>query len=295
MDLEKYLRDNYKTVEQLDGGGYYCEDSHHNALYIPADYDGDMKMLSYLPGDGGYPDGRMLRELIHGDNPPDYICCISHTAYHETAENLLTQTYDKLSSDLGMNINTVCQMGFSASGGNSFISMNNLLKEHPELTTYMVINNTSNDKHQVEQPENYQAIIENGTTIIYVDPPNNGYRDDRVITGLKGKYNMYILETRYDRRVGWEDFHCACNNDIQYNRMVDYLFGYTDEYGNWSPYLNCGVNYKLISYNPETKEQLEMNIEDLVSSALNGVRIPNLKKLLNVDNFTILDTLVKTD
>ena len=63
MDLEKYLRDNYKTVEQLDGGGYYCEDSHHNALYIPADYDGDMKMLSYLPGDGGYPDGRMLREL----------------------------------------------------------------------------------------------------------------------------------------------------------------------------------------------------------------------------------------
>ena len=80
-NLEEYLNANYSTVEALDGGGYYCEDSHHNGLYIPANYEGSVSMLGYLPGDGGsaggYHDADMLREIIRGENPPDYICCIS--------------------------------------------------------------------------------------------------------------------------------------------------------------------------------------------------------------------------
>ena len=127
MDIEQYLRDNYRTVQELDNGGFYCEDANHNGLYIPADYNGNMGMLAYLPGAGGYPDGAALREQILGDNPPDYIISISHTAYHQTAENLLLDTYRSLSDNLNVNITDVVQMSFSASGGNGFISLNNTL------------------------------------------------------------------------------------------------------------------------------------------------------------------------
>ena len=110
-NLEEFLNANYSTVEALDVGGYYCEDSHHNGLYIPANYEGSVSMLGYLPGDGGsaggYHDADMLREIIRGENPPDYICCISYTAYNENAENLFTQTYDSLTENLGLNITTV--------------------------------------------------------------------------------------------------------------------------------------------------------------------------------------------
>ncbi len=295
MDLEQYLRDNYRTVNQLDSGGYYCEDASHNALYIPADYDGNMDMLAYLPGDGGYPDADMLRQEIMGDNPPPYLCVISHTAYNDTAENLLVDTYRSLTDNLDMNITGVCQMSFSASGGNGFISLNNLLTEYPDINTWMVVNNTSNDKSQIENPGNYQAIIDNGTPIIYFDPPNNGYRDGRVQTGLAGGYNMYIMETLYDRRPGWDDFHVSCNRDVLGNRIVDYLFGYSDEYGTNSDWLHCPVQYTLISYNPETGEKVPVNFEDLVSEEVNGVRIPSLRRLLSPDKFLITDHLVKTD
>jgi hypothetical protein len=107
MDLEQYLKANYSTVNQLDNGGYYCEDAAHNALYIPANYEGNMDMLAYLPGDGGYPDADMLRQEIMGDNPPEYLCVISHTAYHDTAENLLVDTYRSLTDNFDMDITGV--------------------------------------------------------------------------------------------------------------------------------------------------------------------------------------------
>jgi len=294
MDIEQYLRDNYRTVQELDNGGFYCEDANHNGLYIPADYNGNMGMLAYLPGSGGYPDGAALREQILGDNPPDYIISISHTAYHETAENLLLDTYRSLSDNLNVNITDVVQMSFSASGGNGFISLNNLLEEYPDLRTSMVINNTSNDADQIAHPEKYQAIIENGTSIFYVDPPNNGYRDDRVKTGLNGGYNMYILETVYGRSVDWDKFHVSCNRDIILNGFVDYLLGYSDEYGNESDWLHCPVVYNLVSYD-ENGNKIGVNLDDVITTNVTGVRIPNLRRLLNPGKFLITDHLVKND
>ncbi len=301
-NLEEYLNANYNTVEALDGGGYYCEDSHHNGLYIPANYEGSVSMLGYLPGDGGpaggYHDADMLREIIRGENPPDYICCISYTAYNENAENLFTQTYDSLTENLGLNIPTVCQMSFSASGGNGFTSLNNLLTEHPELNAFMIVNNSKNDVDQIKNIDNkYQALIDGNVPIFYQDMVDDSERINRLKTGINNGYNMYIIETTYDgHNLNWNDFHPFCNRDILYNGMVDYLFGYQDEYGHNSYYLkNSFVDYKLVTYNPETGEKIEVNIEDMITSNLAGVNIPSLRKLLSPGKFTITDNLVKND
>ncbi len=289
MDIEQYLKENYRTVQVLDNGGYYCEDASRNALYIPPNYNGNMGMLSYLPGAGGsYNDAAMLRDEIMGDNPPDYIISISHTAYHDTAENLLTDTYRSLTENLNVNITDVCQMSFSASGGNGFTSLNNLLEAYPNVNTSMVVNNTGNDGTPVNHPERYQAIIENGTPIFYVDPPGYWDRERRVITGLGNGYNMYILESS-------SGSHIRYNRDILYNRFVDYLLGYSDEYGNESDWSSHPVKYNLVCFNPETGEKFNVDIGDVRPTGVDGIRLPNLKRLLSPGKFLITDNIIKTD
>lgn len=288
MDIYSYLQQNYKKVEQLKGGGYFCTDREGNNLYVPANYNGNMGMVAYLPGDGGsYNDARVWRDIIQGNNPPPYIVSISHTAYHSTAENLLTDTYNGLTGQ-GLNITDVVQMSFSASGYSCYDSMNRFLTEHPDVNTTMVINNTTNDSSKISHPGNYQAIIDADVPIIYVDPSGKqAYRYQKMIEGTENGFNMYWLQSNSGSHMGY-------NNDIIYNRFCDYLLGYTDSFG--SERESGGhVEYKLVEFDPELGKYVEADYNDLVTSFLNRAGVPDIDRILAYDAFNITTNKVAND
>ena len=288
MSLQNWLESgNFKKVQQLSNGGYYCKDTKGNEFYFPPNCSGNMSMVSFLPGDGGSSnDARAWRRIIEGNNPPDYIVAISYTAYHDNANNLLTDTYNALSRN-GIKVTDVVQMSFSASGYSCYDSLNRLLTEHPDVNATMVVNNTTNDSSKVEHPENYRAIIDAGVPIIYVDPKGNQHRMRMLKEGEENGYNMYWLQSN-------SGDHMAYNDDIIINRFADFILGYADEFGN-SKYMGGKVTYNLVKLDPETGKYVSADYADLVTSYLGKARIPDLNKILEVDAFDIKSSKVQND
>ena len=285
MDLQTYLQQNFTKVEQTANGGYFCTRSNGDELYIPGNYSGNIGMFAYLPGSGGSGnDARVIRNQIRSANPPDYIVAIS--AECSDHNNTLQVAYNELSSQ-GFNITDVAEMSFSASGGIGFDRLEAFQSLHPDVNCVMVVNNTSADGNRTSNPGKYPSLVENEVPIIYVDPPGRGDVQSKTQNGNLNGFNVYWLQSS-------SGSHIAYNADIIYNHFVDYLLGYNDSFTSTNE--NGGqVNYQLVTFDTETQQFVNADYNDLVSSYLGRVRIPNMNKILSYDAFNIETQKVEND
>ena len=282
--LEAYLNKTYSKVQKLDNGGYYCFDSNGDRLYIPANYNGSMGMMSYIPGAGGsWPnDAKQLDILINSSNPPEYI--ISIAASCGDNNNSLATSYNRLASQ-GIQINSVAEMTFSASSGVGFDRLNAFLEAHPDIDCVMVCNNgvKGNIQNAIWHSDKYKALTESATPII-INDPKSGY-DKMTIDGAKAGYNFFWLQSG-------SSSHVAFNADIINNRFVDYLLGYRDSFGTKDVSGNRELGYQLVALDPTTGKLRVVEFDEVTIDALAKVKIPNISRLLAADAFDIKDTVV---
>ena len=280
-DLESYLKENYYKVETLPNGTIYCVDRYSNELYIPANYSGNIGMYSYMPGINGSGDAYVLRQELSGDNPPQYIVCISRGW---SGTHLLPDTYNAL-TEQGLNITNVCASGFSMSGGAVYESVNELLTEHPEVNATIFVTNSDNDAEIVGKYDQVEALVKNQVPILCIDPANREKRLNYIVTGEETGLNMYYLESS-----SYE--HAWFNNDILYNRFPDFVLGYADDFGNSSLNTSREIVYNLVKIDPITREKIPVNYDEVLNRR---VYIPNLGRLLSSGAFNITDNLIRSD
>ena len=285
-NLESYLKKTYSKVEKLDNGAYYCYDSNGDRLYVPANYNGSMGMMSYIPGAGGsWPnDAKQLDVLIHSNNPPEYI--ISIAASCGDRNNSLATSYNRLTSQ-GITINSVAEMTFSASSGVGFDRLNAFIEAHPDIDCVMVCNNgvKSRVDSVIRNSSKYKALIESGTPIMLNDPYSMSGMDSRTINAGKAGFNFYWLKSK-------SNSHVAFNADIINNRFVDYLLGYRDSFGTTDLSGKRELGYQLVALDPTTGKLQVVEFDEVTINALAKVKIPNLQRLLAYDKFDIQEKAV---
>ena len=288
-DIEEYLNSNFEYVEKLDNGGYYCTDNHYdyNSIYIPPNVTTNMDMLSYLPGAGGASyDAYFLRQQIYSDTPPPYIISISGSCSDH--QNTLETYYDGL-TNLGVNIDNVVEMSFSASSGVGMERLESFVGNHPDVNCTMVCNNgvKENLYNIAKASSNFPNLINNNVPCIFVDPAGNNYIDD-AITGLGvNNFNTYKLQTNSTDHMGF-------NHDMINNHFVDYLLGYTDELTNNRTYGGKALDIELLKVNPENGKYTDADYQEILDNFTN-IHIPNISRLFRVDNFDITTSTYKDD
>ncbi len=275
------LFEEYNNVTVLPNGVTKCVDSYGNELYIPANCPPNTAMYSYLPGFGGGGDAWVLRNQLAGENPPQYVVCISATW---DRDHLLTDNVDLL-AEHGISVDKVFASGFSMSGGKVYASVDHLLTEHPEIDATIAVINSTNDNVVVNDPDSYPALIEHQTAILCVDPADVQYRTQYIKDGVSHGFNMYYLEAS-----SWG--HAWFNNDFLTSGFPDYILGYADEHGNSSLNTSRPIEYNLVSIDPITGEKTPVDFEEVLNRQ---IYIPNLERLKSFDAFDIVDTVVKTD
>ncbi len=254
MSLVDQLKSVYGNVKQLSNGGYYAYNRRGDRLYVPPNYNGNISLLSYLPGTGGEdPDANVLKQRITGNNPPQYAIAIS--ADCKDTNNTLERAYQILTSN-GYNVDQAATVSFSASGGVGFGRMNAFLKKHPNVSGVMFCNNAYGLNSYVRYKDT-SALRANQTPIILIDPRG---RDEAINTnksmaaaGLNG----------YWMQIGYNE-HPGINKDMLANGMIDYVFGLTSDFGrNRVKGGSCG--YNLIKYDPQTKQFVQANFSDMLN------------------------------
>ena len=282
MNIEAYLRSTYSRVEELPGGGWFATNggNDYNAVYVPKNYNGSMGMVSYYPGSGGSnPDANQWKNLIYGNNPPEYIITISSESSDRA--NMMGRTYDALTS-AGVKITDVVAMTFSASGGTGYDRVEQFLASHNNSNVnFTIINNNvyNCDGNRSGSPAKYPNLIKAGVPIIYLDAFNDGSVNNKVTNANRNGFNCYWLQSS-------SNGHIAFNADIIHNRFVDYVLGLSEDFGKTN--VNGGaVNYNLVGFNKELGKLTNCDYINLVNSSVAKVGVPNLDKLTAVDSFDV--------
>ena len=289
MSVEDFLLQSFSHVEETENGWFgYTGGSDYNAVYVPKNYNGSMGMVSYYPGSGGSnPDANQWKNIIHSDNPPEYIITISSESTDKA--NMMAKTYDGL-SNAGVKITDVVAMTFSASGGTGYDRVEQFMSNHPNSDiNFTIINNNvfGCDSNRFAAPNKYPHLVEAGVPIIYLDGFNDDRASSKVKTGNANGFNIYWLQST---SAG----HIAFNADIIHNRFVDYVLGLSEDFG--STNVNGGeINYHLIGFNKELGQLTDCDYIDLVNSSVSKVGVPNLAKLTAVDPFDVKESSRLTD
>ena len=279
MNVEEYLRNTYNNVQDL-GHGWYCQvgSSDYSAVYVPKNYNGNMAMVSYFPGSGGSsPDADQWKNIIHSDNPPEYIVTIS--SEYSDRDQMMTRTYDGLTS-AGVKITDVVNMVFSASGQTGFDRCEQFLSSHPDVNMTLINNNVLNcDGQRINHPEKYPHLVEAGVPIIYLDGFNDEKAYNKTKNGTNNGFNVYWLKSS-------SNGHILFNRDIIRNRFTDYILGLADSFGNETDNGKT-INYELVAFNKELGQFVTADYIDLMSDSVSKVGVPNLAKLTAVDPFDV--------
>jgi hypothetical protein len=280
--IESYLRENYRTVEELDNG-WYCRNGggDYNAVYVPKNCDGNMAMVSYFPGSGGSnPDANAWVDLIHSDNPPEYIVTISSES--TDTKNMMIRTYDEL-TNRGVNITDVVDMVFSAGGGTGYKRTDEFLASHPDVNVTLINTNVLRcDDNALNHLDRFPHILESGAQIIYVDSPKDQSTASAIKSLTEGGFNAYLLESS-------SSSHILFNKDIINSRFTDFILGYSDSFG------IEGTNYNLVVYDSDTKKTVAADLNDLWSDYLARTETPGLPKADESDSFLITKQNIFTD
>jgi hypothetical protein len=278
MNVEEYLRGTYNNVQDL-GHGWYCQvgGSDYSAVYVPKNTNGNMAMVSYFPGSGGSnPDANKWKEIIHSDNPPEYIVTIS--SEYSDRDQMMGRTFNGL-TNAGVKITDVVNMVFSASGQTGFDRCEQFLSEHPGVNMTLINNNVLNcDGSRINHPEKYPHLIEAGVPIIYLDGFNDEKAYSKTKNGTQNGFNVYWLKSS-------SNGHILFNRDIIRNRFTDYILGLADSFGNETD--RGTINYELVAFNKELGQFVNADYLDLMSDSVSKVGVPNLAKLTAVDPFDV--------
>jgi len=275
MSLVDQLKKYYGSVKKLKNGGYLASNRNGDQLYVPANYNGNLSIVSYLPGTGGSKnDAAVLRSQFNSSNPPQY--AISISSKYQDKNNTLERSYVALSTS-GINVTNVATISFSASGGIGFNRMNTFLSKHPNVKGVMICNNAYGMNSYVNY-KNTNALRQNGTPIIIIDPKG---RDEAIKTSKSMQaagLNGYWMQINYSD-------HPGINRDMLNNRMVEYALGLRSNFGqNRTNGNSCG--YRLIKYDPKTKKYVTANYQDMVNgTALYAM--PDVNAIMGYDGFTI--------
>lgn len=273
MSLVDQLKATYGNVQKLSNGGYYAYNRRGDRLYIPPNYSGNVSLLSYLPGTGGEdPDANVLKKRITSGDPPPYAIAIS--ADCKDKNNTLERAYSVLTSS-GINVNQAATVSFSASGGVGFERMNAFLKRHPNVSGVMLCNNAYGMNSYVRYKDT-SGLRANQTPIILIDPKGR----DETINANKSMaaagLNGYWMQIGYNK-------HPEINRDMLANKMVDYVLGFTSDFGrNRTAGGSCG--YNLIKYDPKTKQFVQANFSDMVNG---NVTVGGINSFRAADGFKV--------
>ena len=289
-ELYEYLTENYKSVKLLDNGMYYAVDSHNNELFIPSNARESIDLVAYYPGMGGSwggegikperADAYYLRELMSGDNPPEYAVSISLSADDNWDNDILSYSTNALDAG-NIKVDGVLVMSFSASGGTGFIKLDKYLNEHPELAdnSAMLIA----DGYNIKGMDSKNSLIDNKVPIYLIS-----YEEGKIQTSdelVDKGYNFFKINTQ-------DTGHSYINRDMFLNRLPDYILGYSDDIPNIGSEDN--PNYQAIVYNPKTGEYEPVSLDILQLrkkfslSQFDGV---DLSGLFKKDNFEIRETI----
>ena len=285
MSIEDYLYRNFNNVERLSNGGFYAYNNgaNGNRLYIPPNHSGSVDLLSYLPGSSGADaDAQKFVEQIHSSTPPEYAISISGNFKDEGFS--METSYQALTNS-GIDVNNVIEMTFSASGKRGFARLDDFLAKHPDVNCALV-------KVQGVTPEttNFQNLIDNNTPVIVINATDAHYVfTDEARRFTNGGINYFWLQSD-------SISHKTHNSDLISNHFIDYLFGYTDSFGNFAEGSNRGANYRLVRYDNGLNGVVYANYDDIIIGEGNPNVIPNLSRLKMFDSFDVKEVpFNKTD
>ena len=257
-ELINYLQTTYEgaKVEQLPNGGYYVSNWKGNGnlsgseLYLPPNFDTttNLSVVAHLPGSGGSRnDARFVRESFMSENAPEYAIAIS-SHYSDNAEIL--DCVSNICHDNNVNIENVSLTSFSASGGQSFVTLENFLDKNPNTNaTLFVADGYSCGSSSMEAYSSYinnlDSLVESQTPVYLIMPAGNVNRLNKFTQQLiEAGVNVNIITT--DRGD-----HVTVNHDFIQSYMAEYSIGLVEDLQG-ANLEKC--NYTIRIYDPENPE-----------------------------------------
>lgn len=231
-ELYNYLSDNFENCKVIENGGYYAKDTSGNEYFFSSDCTTDsVNLVSYYPGVGGsYSDASVLRnELLDGGVSSNQAVVIASN-YHDSSNVL--ESFDKISSDMGINVSGAVFANFSGSTPTVFERSNSYLANHPEVSNASVV---VIDGYYTDEITNsgvrYDELINRNVPITFAGPVGDGYRVKNICADFGDlDYNSYYIQE--NTKGG----HVGTNKAILEDGLLDFIVGSKNSISNASRY-----------------------------------------------------------